>query len=181
MSGRRMEADLDEAALEAWAERAGRSAADRGVVVALCGPLGAGKTTFVRAALRGAGAERAARSPTYTLHHPHGLRGGGRVHHLDLYRIADPAELDDLGWEDLAASGEAVFVEWAGRAGDRLPADRWEVELAMTAAGERRRLRARALGGAPDLPDPPGAREPAGAPASMSARKPGGAGETDAC
>lgn len=174
MRGRRLEAELDEAGLERWAERVGRSASGRVVVVALRGPLGAGKTTFVRAALRGAGAERAARSPTYTLHHPHALRDGGRVHHLDLYRIADPSELDELGWEELVDSGETVFVEWAGRAGDRLPADRWEVELDMSAGGARRRLRVRAVGGAPDLPGLPEAWEPTGTPAAA-------AGEAGAC
>ena len=179
MSGRRLEAVLDEAGLAAWASVAGRAAAAGGVLVALRGPLGAGKTTFVRAALRAAGAERDARSPTYTLHHPHRLRGGGRAHHLDLYRIADAAELDDLGWEELADSGEAVFVEWAGRAGKRLPPDRWEVELAMARGGGRRRLVARALGRAPDLPDLPDATgrpearpgcRPAASPAGEDAR-----------
>lgn len=162
---RRLEAVLDEASLEAWAEAAGRAAAGRAMLVALRGPLGAGKTTFVRAAFRGAGAARPARSPTYTLHHPHRLREGGRAHHVDLYRIGSPRELDDLGWEDLLASDEAVFVEWAERAGGRLPEDRWEIELAFEDAGERRRLEARALGRAPDLPALP---SPAGAECGAS-------------
>ncbi|HKK27262.1 MAG TPA: tRNA (adenosine(37)-N6)-threonylcarbamoyltransferase complex ATPase subunit type 1 TsaE [Gemmatimonadota bacterium] len=154
---RRLEAVLDEASLEAWAEAAGRVAAGRGTLVALRGPLGAGKTTFVRAAFSGAGAARPARSPTYTLHHPHRLPEGGRAHHVDLYRIGSPRELDDLGWEDLLASDEAVFVEWAERAGGRLPEDRWEIALAFEGAGERRRIEARALGRAPDLPALPSA------------------------
>jgi len=156
---RRLEAVLDEASLEAWAAAVGRVAAGHGILVALRGPLGAGKTTFVRAAFRGACSARPARSPTYTLHHPHRLRAGGRAHHIDLYRVGDPRELDDLGWEELLASDEAVFVEWAERAGGRLPADRWEVGLAFEDAGERRRLEAGALGGTPDLPElPSGAR-----------------------
>lgn len=152
---RRLEAVLDEEALETWAGAAGRVAAARGTLVALRGPLGAGKTTFVRAAFRGAGAAHPARSPTYTLHHPHRLREGGSAHHIDLYRIGSPRELDDLGWEDLLASDEAIFVEWAERAAGRLPEDRWEIRLAFEDAGERRRVEARALGAAPDLPDLP--------------------------
>lgn len=152
MSARRVEAVLGETALETWAGAVGREAAHGGLLVALHGPLGAGKTTFVRSAFRAAGAERGARSPTYTLHHVHAAGAGGRLHHLDLYRISRSGELDDLAWEELLASSEATFVEWAERAGDRLPPDRWDIELSIAEEGRRRRLIARALGKTPDLP-----------------------------
>lgn len=155
MSERRLDVTLSLPELEAWGEAVGRSAAEAGLVVALTGPLGAGKTTLVRAASRAVGAHEPARSPTYTLHHRHRLAGGGTLHHLDLYRIESVAELGELGWEELLESGDAVFVEWADRAVGALPTDRWDVELGMVDQGRARRLRARARGSAPPLPAAP--------------------------
>ncbi len=146
---------LDRAGLERWGEALGKEAVEHGVLVALTGPLGAGKTTLVRAASLGAGALEAARSPTYTLHHPHRLAAGDTLHHLDLYRIESPAELDRLGWDEILMSGQATFVEWADRAAGRLPVDRWEIDLAPVEGGRRRRVRARALGCAPEVPAVP--------------------------
>lgn len=159
MRERRLDAILGLPALEAWGEAVGRRAAGAGLVVALTGPLGAGKTTLVRAASRAAGALEPARSPTYTLHHRHELAGGGVLHHIDLYRIGSPAELGELGWDELLESGDAVFVEWADRAGSALPPDRWDVELGLVDEGRARRLRARARGDAPPLPTAPAAED----------------------
>lgn len=158
MSPGRLDAAVGREELEAWGEAVGRKAAAQGIVVALTGPLGAGKTTLVRAAARAAGALEPARSPTYTLHHRHRLAGGGVLHHLDLYRVTSHSELADLGWDELLDSGEAVFVEWADRAAAALPPDRWDVDLSMAEAGHSRRLRARARGAAPPLPPAPAAR-----------------------
>ncbi len=153
--------ELTEEGLERWGRRLGEEATDpgegTGVFVALHGPLGAGKTTLVRAACRGAGVEGTVRSPTFTLHNHHRPRGRRPIHHVDLYRLEGPGDLDDLGWDDLLDARGAVFVEWAERAGDRLPDDRWEVRLGMAEDPARRRVEARRLGGAPPLP-PPGGR-----------------------
>lgn len=145
--------------LRAWGCRLGREAARSGVFVALQGPLGAGKTTLTRAACRGAGVESRVTSPTYVLHHAYRGPGSVVVHHVDLYRISEPAELDDLGWEELLDGGDPVFVEWAERAGERLPARRWEVRLELADDVDRRRVAARALGGAPRPPAPRPERE----------------------
>lgn len=150
-------ADLDEAALRRWGEALGEAAADAGVLVALYGPLGAGKTTLVQAALRGAGATGAARSPSYVLHRSHPLPDGRTAHHLDLYRIGDPSGLDDLGWDELLGAGEPLFVEWADRAGDQLPEERWDVRLGFEEEAGSRHVEVSALGGAPPVPDPAGA------------------------
>jgi hypothetical protein len=112
-----------------------------GDLVTLGGPLGAGKTTFARALIRTLLSEPLAEvpSPTYTLLQTY---EGPRFNivHADLYRIADPAELAELGWED-AAENALVLVEWAERAGDILATDRLEVELATTGpTGAGRRL-----------------------------------------
>jgi tRNA A37 threonylcarbamoyladenosine biosynthesis protein TsaE len=54
---------------------------------------------------------------------------------MDLYRIEGPAELWELGWEELGAEGEVVLVEWPERAQELLPQDRWEIELVIPAKG----------------------------------------------
>jgi tRNA threonylcarbamoyladenosine biosynthesis protein TsaE len=97
-----------------------RACVDAPLVVHLEGPLGAGKTTLARGLLRGLGHEGRVRSPTFTLLEPYEL-AGCTVIHLDLYRLADPAELDYLGLVDMLAPGSLVLVEWAARGGDRLP------------------------------------------------------------
>lgn len=112
-----------------------------GDLVTLGGDLGAGKTTFARALIRTVLADPEAEvpSPTYTLLQTY---EGPRFNivHADLYRIADPAELAELGWED-AAENALVLVEWAERAGEVLAADRLEVHLATTGpSGAGRRL-----------------------------------------
>jgi tRNA threonylcarbamoyladenosine biosynthesis protein TsaE len=90
------------------------------VIVHLEGPLGAGKTTLARGLLRGLGHAGRVRSPTFTLLEPYEL-AGCQVIHLDLYRLADPGELEYLGLIDMLAPGTIALVEWAERGGDRLP------------------------------------------------------------
>lgn len=151
-------AELDEEALCRWGAELGRTATEPGdgpgVLVALTGPLGAGKTTLVRAACRGAGVEGEVRSPTFTLHNHHRPRGRRPIHHVDLYRLEGPGSLDDLGWDDLVDAAGAVFVEWAERAGDRLPGARWTIRLDFADGGESRRVEAASTGGAPPVPTP---------------------------
>lgn len=148
--------ELELAELRAWGRRLGAAAREAGAFVALYGPLGAGKTALVQAACEGAGAEEPATSPTYALVHEY-ESAGPRIRHLDLYRIASPAELDELGWEELGWGNAPVFVEWAERAGDRLPAERWEVCLEMGSEPDLRRVRTAARGEAPPPPPLPGA------------------------
>ncbi len=138
-----------EAALTAAASETARSWAGLGLaplVVAFHGDLGSGKTTFIRAMLRGLGYTGRVPSPTYTLveHYPlatHDLT----VVHLDLYRLADEGELDHLGLRDWLAEPRVwLLVEWPERsAGLRAVAD-LELRLEMIAAGTSRQLAARA-------------------------------------
>lgn len=103
-----------------------------GTVVALRGELGAGKTTLVRGIASGLGVEPGAvSSPTFVLMHVHDdAAGAPRLVHVDAWRIDDPAELAELGWEDLLADGRAVVaIEWPERVEAALP--RPHVEIAI--------------------------------------------------
>jgi hypothetical protein len=105
-----------------------------GDLVTLSGDLGAGKTTFARALIRHlAGDERLeVPSPTFTLVQTYALPRFPVVHG-DLYRVAEPRELLELGFED--AEGAAVLLEWPDRMGDTLPKDR--LDIAFTLKPER--------------------------------------------
>ena len=112
-----------------------------GDLLTLTGDLGAGKTTFARALIRALldAPDAEVPSPTYTLLQTY---EGPRFNivHADLYRIADPAELAELGWEE-AAENALVLVEWADRAGDILATDRLDIALATTGpTGAGRRM-----------------------------------------
>jgi N-acetylmuramate 1-kinase len=131
----------DEAATAALAEDVAASL-ERGDLVALSGPLGAGKTAFARALIRALADDPALEvpSPTFTLLQTYAAQRL-TVAHFDLYRLADPSELDEIGFDDALAEG-AVLVEWAERAADRLPEARLDLVLALAGAGRRASLAA---------------------------------------
>jgi len=106
--------------------------------IALDGPLGAGKTTFVRHLLRALGVQGRIKSPTYALLEPHEV-AGFTIAHIDLYRFDDPREWIDAGLRDVLAAPGLKLVEWPGNAGSLLPvADLWlQIE---PLADERRRV-----------------------------------------
>lgn len=117
---------LTEAELVKWGEAFGR-AAHAPLLVTIRGDLGAGKTTLTRAICRGLGVHEDVTSPTYAIVHQYA--GRVPVYHLDLYRLSGPADLTNIGWDDIMSSGAAVIVEWPERAGDALPRD--HVPLAL--------------------------------------------------
>ncbi len=97
-----------------------RIARERCVVVELAGELGSGKSTFARGALRALGATGTIKSPSYTLLELYELPGVIAVH-LDLYRLTDPEELENLGLADYHRPGHLWLVEWPERGTGRLP------------------------------------------------------------
>jgi tRNA threonylcarbamoyladenosine biosynthesis protein TsaE len=127
---------LDETDLVARAARLAPAARGGGVLF-LEGELGAGKTTFARALLRELGVGERIKSPTYSLIESYVL-AGFTAHHLDLYRIADAAELEWLGLADLMAPGTLLLVEWPERGAGALP--RPDLVLRLAHAGPSRDL-----------------------------------------
>lgn len=112
-----------------------------GDVVTLQGDLGAGKTSLARGLLAGLGLRGEAPSPSFAIVQPYAPpEVRVPVVHVDLYRIDDPGELEELGLDE-ARSDAVLVVEWPERAG----ADYWPEALALTlvAEGEGRRLTAR--------------------------------------
>ena len=97
-----------------------RGAGAGALVIGIEGELGAGKTTLVKGLLNELGVTGAVRSPTYTLIEPYEA-AGLNVYHLDLYRLAEPREVEALGLRDLLHPGAVLLIEWPSRAAGALP------------------------------------------------------------
>lgn len=110
-----------------------------GCVVFLRGDLGAGKTTLVRGALRAGGYSGAVKSPTYTLVEEYRI-GEVTLFHFDLYRLADPEELEWMGIRDFFRPDAICFVEWPERGAGLLPVA--DLDLSLLVHGTSRQLSA---------------------------------------
>jgi tRNA threonylcarbamoyladenosine biosynthesis protein TsaE len=112
-----------------------------GDALLLQGPLGAGKSALARAFLRAATADPSLEvpSPTFTLVQSYDLPGGLAAHHFDLYRLAGPDGLVELGWEEARAG--IVLVEWPERLGALAPPDALHVTLSPGQHEDSRRAR----------------------------------------
>ena len=119
---------LDEAGVTALGRALGAALAP-GDVLALVGPLGAGKSALARAVLYGAGLDPRARvaSPTFTLVQEHPARFP--VHHADVYRLTHARDLDEVGL--LERDDVATLIEWADRFPEVIPGDALWVQLAV--------------------------------------------------
>ena len=102
-----------------------------GGVVLLIGNLGAGKTTMAKGIVEGRNRTPAdaVSSPTFTLIHQYGDSDEDPVYHIDLYRLDEAREVENLGLDDLFAGGSLVLLEWAERFPALLPRQRIEIRL----------------------------------------------------
>ena len=106
------------------------------MVIGLVGDLGAGKTALVRALIQSLVPATRVKSPTYTLIESYELQAL-TIHHLDLYRLRHPHELDDLGLQDLLTDDAVMLIEWPEKGGDETPAR--DLTIRLSRAGDESR------------------------------------------
>ncbi len=121
-------------------------AISEGCIIYLEGELGAGKTTLVRGLLRGMGHAGPVKSPTYTLLEPY-EQTRLPCYHFDLYRVADPEELDYLGVRDLLDREAVILVEWPDRGAGFLPASDLTIRIRYRGHGRELDLEPRTAAG----------------------------------
>ena len=120
-------------------EELGRATAPRvrpGMVIALVGGLGSGKTHWTKGLVAGLGSTAQVTSPTFGLVHEY-PGGSVPVFHLDFYRLETAEELIALGWDEYLDAGGLIIAEWADKFPDLLPPDtRWRI-FSIEADGSR--------------------------------------------
>ncbi|UTW63330.1 tRNA (adenosine(37)-N6)-threonylcarbamoyltransferase complex ATPase subunit type 1 TsaE [bacterium SCSIO 12741] len=101
-------------------------------VFAFVGKMGAGKTTFINALCQELGVIEETGSPTFSLVNEYQGGAGDPVYHFDFYRIENPEEALDMGFEEYLESGHYNLVEWPDRVDAYLPADMILVKIVET-------------------------------------------------
>ena len=104
-------------------------------VIHLSGGLGAGKTTLCRGILRAMGHSGAVKSPTFTLVEPYQI-SDSEVYHFDLFRLADPGELEYIGIDEYFGKNKLCLIEWPEKALGYLP--QHDLEITIDVLGEKR-------------------------------------------
>lgn len=104
---------------------------DGRTVVLFHGEMGAGKTTLIREIAAALGAADNVTSPTFAIVNQYLGGDGRRIHHFDFYRIDDPREAYDLGYEEYFYSGDLCLVEWPEKIAQLLPEDAMNVRITV--------------------------------------------------
>ena len=107
-------------------------------IIALYGPMGAGKTTFTAAVCRALGVEAdAVSSPTFSIVNEYRRGNGEPMYHFDFYRIGRISEAYDIGFTDYVDSGLLCIMEWPENIEDLLPEDTLRVSIKVCEDGSR--------------------------------------------
>ena len=106
-------------------------------VFAIFGPMGVGKTTFVKAVCEILGVEDTITSPTFAIVNEYRTNTGDQIFHFDFYRIRKVEEVYDMGYEDYVYSGAVCFLEWPELIEELLPEDAVRVTLSEEEDGTR--------------------------------------------
>lgn len=109
---------------------------DEGACIVLCGDLGAGKTQFTKGVAAGLGGDDVVTSPTFTIVAEY-LTGRLPLFHFDLYRLDDPSDLVDIGYDDLLDAGGVCVIEWGDRFPGMLPEEHLMVSFSLVDGQER--------------------------------------------
>ncbi len=106
-------------------------------VVVLTGSLGSGKTVFVRGLAGALGVdEELVNSPTFVIVNEY--TGSRPLYHIDLYRLENPGQLTEIGWDDYLERDGLTVIEWGEKAGDFLPKLYYLITFEITGENERR-------------------------------------------
>ena len=107
-----------------------------GDILALSGPLGAGKTTLIQGIAQGLQVKDYVTSPTFILINEY--QGRLPFYHIDLYRLEDPAQIEDLGIFEYFEKDGIVVIEWAERLGDLLPENAKQIKIEVRGENKRK-------------------------------------------
>jgi len=107
-----------------------------GDILALSGPLGAGKTTLIQGIAQGLEVKDYVTSPTFILINEY--QGRLPFYHIDLYRLEDPAQIEELGLSEYFEKDGVVVIEWAERLGDLLPENAKQIKLEVSGEDKRK-------------------------------------------
>ena len=107
-------------------------------IIALYGPMGAGKTTFVKALSRKMGVTDVVNSPSFAIINEYSLPAGRSIYHFDFYRLKSVTEAFDMGYEDYFYSGNYCFVEWPEKVADIMPQHHLKVTIEVLSDTERK-------------------------------------------
>lgn len=105
--------DIDQSSIKKLAAGLAKQLEGRGAFIGLEGPLGSGKTTFIKAFAKYLGAEHIT-SPTFVVSHEYAIRQG-KLYHLDFYRLKKSKELVNLGLAEMRQNKNLVLAEWVDR------------------------------------------------------------------
>jgi tRNA threonylcarbamoyladenosine biosynthesis protein TsaE len=100
-------------------------------LIAFSGPMGAGKTTIIKAICEELGAIDVVTSPTFTLVNEYRTLSGESIYHIDFYRIRKPEEVFDFGLEEYLSSGFYCFMEWPELVEGILPAETLNIRITV--------------------------------------------------